>query len=87
MHIFSKHISFLINKSYLLKDDEKVSTSIKKRFNSEPVYNEKYLKTKILQGIIQIFKIIKRPKEGFQRICLFVRTVDLVYRTSKSYYP
>ena len=48
MHIFSKHISFLINKSYLLKDDEKVSNSIKKRFNSEPVCNEKYLKTKIL---------------------------------------
>ena len=48
MHIFSKHISFLINKSYLLKDDEKVSNGIKKRFNSEPVYNEKYVKTKIL---------------------------------------
>ena len=41
---------------FLIKDDEllekyneiqeKVKNSIKKEFNSEPVYNEKYLKTK-----------------------------------------
>ena len=43
--------------SFLIKDDEllekydeiweKVKTSIKKEFDSEPVYNEKYLKAKI----------------------------------------
>ena len=33
------------------------------------------------------FKIIKRPKEGSQCIFLLVRMVDLVYRTSKNYYP
>ena len=44
-------------KSFLIKDDEllekyneiwgRVTNSIKKEFDSEPVYNEKYLKAKI----------------------------------------
>ena len=29
---------------------EKVNISIKKEFNSEPLYNKTYLKTNILQG-------------------------------------
>ena len=46
-----------LNMSFLIKDDRllekhnkiwgKVKNSIKKEFHSEPVYNEKYLKTKI----------------------------------------
>ena len=44
--------------SFLIKDDEllekyngiweKVKNSIKKEFDSEPLYNEKYLKAKII---------------------------------------
>ena len=46
-----------LNTSFLIKDDEllekyneiweKVSSSIKKGFDSEPIYNEKYPKNKI----------------------------------------
>ena len=47
----TKYNSFLINDDELLKKFneiwEKVKNSIKKEFGSEPVYNEKYLKTKI----------------------------------------
>ena len=41
---------FLIKNDKLLKNNEtwdKVSKVIKKRFDSEPVYNKKYIKTKI----------------------------------------
>ena len=45
------NMSFLIKGDELLKKYneiwEKVSKSFRKEFDSEPVYNEKYLKTKI----------------------------------------
>ena len=45
------NMSFLIKGGRLLEKHnkiwEKVKNSIKKEFHSEPVYNEKYLKTKI----------------------------------------
>ena len=53
---------------------EKVSNSIRNGFDSEPVYIEKYLKTKIksYQGKInKNFHRDKIPKESFQCICLF----------------
>ena len=69
----TKYISFLI------KDDEKHNeiweiliviivnnNSIKKEFDSEPVYNEKYLRTKInsyKEKATQIFTVIKYQKK------------------------
>ena len=71
--------------SYLTKDDEslekynemweKVKNSIKKEFDTEPVYNEQYLKTKIKSYKVKIntnFHNNKVPKEGSQCICLLV---------------
>ena len=68
---------------FLIKNDEfvenyneiwnKVSNTIKKGFDGEPVYNEKYLRTKIksYEGIIGTnFHGDKIPKEGSQCICL-----------------
>ena len=47
----NKYMSFLIKDHKLLEKCneiwKKVSSSIKKGFDSEPVYNEKYLNTKI----------------------------------------
>ena len=47
----SKYVFFLINNDKSLEKHnefwEKVSKSIKKEFDNQPVYNEKYLKTKI----------------------------------------
>ena len=85
----------------MIKDDEllekynqtweKVKNSIKKVFDSEPVSNEKYLKTKkkyIYNGKLNTnFHNNKIPKEGSQLICLSVILVDSVFRTGKNYYP
>ena len=68
--------------SFLVKDDEllgkyneiweTVKNNLKKEFDSEPVYNEKYLKAKIksYNGKINTnFHSNKIPKEGSQYIC------------------
>ena len=86
--------------SVLIKDDEllekyneiweKVSKSIKKEFDSEPLYNEKYLKTKIkaYKGKINTnFHNNKIPKEDSQCICLSVILIDSVFRTGNNYHP
>ena len=85
--------------SILIKDDElsekyneiweKVKNSLKKEFDSEPVYNEKYLKakTKSCNGKINTnFHDNKIPKEGSQFICLTVILIHSVFRTDKIYY-
>ena len=82
-----------LNMSFLIKDDEllekyneireKVKNSIKKEFDSKPVYNEKYLKAKIkpYNGKINTnFRNNKIPREGSQFICLSVIVIDSVFR-------
>ena len=73
----TKYISFLIKDDKLLEKYneiwEKVKNSLKKEFDSEPVYNEKYLKAKIksYNGKINTnFHGSKIPKKGSQLICL-----------------
>ena len=80
----------------MIKDDEllekykeiweKVKDSLKKDFDSEPVYNEKYLETKIksYNGKLNTnFHNSKIPKE--RRLTISFLTVIL--RTGKNYYP
>ena len=90
----TKYLSFLIEDDEILKKhneiSEKVENSPKKEFDSEPVYNEKYLNAKIksYNGKINThFHDNKVQKEGFQFICLLVILIDSVFRTSKNYYP
>ena len=90
----TKYISFLIKDDELLEKYneiwEKVRNSIKKEFDSKPVYCEKYLKTKTKSSKEKIntnFDINKIPKEGSQYIYLSVILIDFVFRTGKSYYP
>ena len=67
----------------------KISSSIKKEFHSEPVYNEKYLKTKIISYTGKINKDFynkKIPKEGSQCICLSVILINSVYGGDKYFY-
>ena len=57
------------------KTSDKVSNFMKKEFGSEPVYNEKYLKTKVKSFEVKIstnFHSDKVPKESPQCICLLV---------------
>ena len=81
----TKYMSFLIKDEELLEKYneiwEKVKNIIKKEFENEPVYNEKYLKAKIksYNGKIKTnFYNNKIPKEGSQFLCLSVILIDSV---------
>ena len=68
---------------------ENVSNNIKKEFDSEPVYNEKCLKTEIksYKGKINTnFHNNKIPKEGSPCIFLSVILINSVFRTDNNYY-
>ena len=65
----NKYINLLVNDKEILKKYSeiwnKIKSLIKKEFNSEPVYNDKYIKTKIKiynNRYIQIFNMIKYTK-------------------------
>ena len=73
----TKYVSFLTKYGSFLcvllekydEIQEKVRNSVKKEFNSEPVYNKKYVRTKIkpYKGKFNInFRNDKIPKEGSQ---------------------
>ena len=67
-----------------------VKNSIKKEFDSKPVYYEKYIKIKIkpYNGKINTnFHNNKIPREGSQFICFSVILINSVLRTSRNYYP
>ena len=69
---------------------DKTSKLIKRGFDSEHVYNQKYLKTKIksCEGKINAnFHNDKMPKEGSHCICLSVVLIDSVFEMGKNYYP
>ena len=89
----TKYISFFIRDDELLEkyNDiwEQVKNSIRKEFESETVYNEKYLKAKIKSYNAKIntnFRNNKIPKEGSQCIFLSVIFIDSIFRTGKNYY-
>ena len=65
---------------------KKFSNSLKKWFDSKPVYNEKYLKTKIksYEGKINTnFHNNKIPKQGSQCTCLSAISIDSIFRIRK----
>ena len=61
-----------------LKTDSKIKNRLKKEFDSEPVYNEKYLKAKLksYNGKITNFPDNKVPREGSQFIYLSLILID-----------
>ena len=65
---------------------EKVKDSLKKEFDSEPLYNKKYLEAKIKSYYRKIktnFHSNKIPKENSQNICLSEILINSVFRTGK----
>ena len=86
----TKYMSFLIKDDELLEAYheiwEKVKNIIKKEFDSEPLYNEKYLRAKIKSYNWKINTILhnnKIPKEGSQFICL--SAIKFWWRKLKKY--
>ena len=65
----------------------KVSKVIEKRFDSVPIYNNKYLKTKIksYKGKVNTnFHDDKVPKNGSHYICLSVSLINFVFKRMKT---
>ena len=89
----TKCMSFLIKEEKLLEKYNEIWKKvniIKKEFNSNPVFNEKCIKTKLkhYNGKFNTnFHNNKIPKEGSQCICLSVILIDSVYKKDKNYYP
>ena len=90
----TKYVSSLIKDDKLLEKynriQKKVKIVIEKEFDSEPVYNEKYLKAKANSYNRKIntnFDNNKIPKECSQFICLSVTLIVSVFRTGKNCYP
>ena len=90
----NKYMSFLIKNEKLLEKYNEIwdnfSNSMKKGFDSEPIYNEKYIKTKIkfYEGKINTnFHGDKVIKEGSQCICLLAILIHSVLRMGNNYYP
>ena len=66
------------------------SNIIKKEFDSNPVYNEKYIKAKMksYHGKTNTnFHNNRIPKEDSQCIFLSIILIDSVYKEDKNYYP
>ena len=81
------------NKEMLKKYNEiwdKISNLLKKRFDSEPVYYDKYIKTKIKicnNGTDTNFQGNKIPEDNECCTCLSVILLDSVVKTDNDYYP
>ena len=86
--------------SFLIKDDEmwekyeqiwnviKIKLGIK--FHSEPIYEQKYLKTKVREfdGVIKTnFLGNGVPKENMHYTCIACITIDSVMKMNKKNYP
>ena len=88
----NKYMSFSIEDEKLLnaynKVWDKVSNIMQKGFDSESVYNEKYLKAKIKSygdKINTIFGDNLMSEERSRFACLLV--IDSVFKMGKNYYP
>ena len=89
----TKRMYFLIEDDDLLEKHntiwDKVSADIKKEFDSEPVYNNFFLKTKIKSHGDEItnFYENKIPKVNSNHTCLAVITLDSALKKDDNYYP
>ena len=89
-----EEILMKLSMSFLIKDNKllekynlsKVSKIIKKRFDNEPVYKERYLKTKVTSYEGKINKIFIMKKEGPHCIFLSVVLVDSAFKMGKYHY-
>ena len=67
----------------------KVSSIIKKELDCEPIYDKKFLKTKIISYSDETTDFHSReiPKTGSDFICWLVVLIDSVLKRDENYYP
>ena len=89
----TKWMYFLIEDDDLLEKYktiwDKVSADIKKEFDSEPVFNKNYLKTKAISHGDEVtdFYDKKIPKLDSNRVRLAVISLDSALKIDDNYYP
>ena len=91
----NKYINLLVNDKEILKKYSeiwnKIKSLIKKEFNSEPGYNDKYIKTKTKiynNRVYTSFQHNKIPKDNEYCACLSVILLDFIFVNSdEEYYP
>ena len=69
---------------------ENVTNIIHKEFDTNPIYNEKYIKPKIKvhnKKVNTNFHGNKMPDESLECVCLSITLLDSVYRKDNKYYP
>ena len=84
---------------FLIKDEEVgeqykqiwdvFKNKLKIKFHSEPVYEYKYLKTKVREYDGAIKKVLGKdiPKENMHYTCIACITIDSVMKMDKKYFP
>ena len=87
MYFFDRDDEVLDKKNKIWGVIKKMS---KTKFHSEPVYDEKYLKTKVIEfdGVIKT-KFLGNgvPKENMHYTCIACITIDSVIKMEKKNYP
>ena len=68
---------------------DEISADIKKEFDSEPVHNKNFLKTKIISHGDEVTDFYDReiPKVDSNHICLTVISLDSALNKDGNYYP
>ena len=85
--------SFKIDESVYLKYTEiwnKIKNSLNVKFHSQPIYDDKYIKTKVKtfnSMINTLFSGNEIPKEGNHYICIAAICIDSVLRVNKKHFP
>ena len=93
-HKNNKYINLLVSDKKILEKYSKIwykiKSLIKKELNSEPVYNDKYIKTKIKiynDKIYTNFQHNKIPKDNEYCACLSAILLDSIFvNSNKKYY-
>ena len=89
----TKWMYFLIEDDDLLEKNntiwDKVSTGINKEFDSEPVYNKNFLKTKTKSHGDEVTDFYDKeiPKVDSDHTCLAVISLDCPLKKNDHYYP
>ena len=89
-----KNMSFKIEVECVFFEYNEIWNKIKKtlnmRFQSQPIYDEKYIKTKVktFNGVINtLFSDNSIPKEGNHYICIAAICIDSILKVDKENYP
>ena len=90
----SKNMTFLTRDDEVLYEYNEIWDRVKKKlnikFHSQPIYDKKYIKTKVREfdGVIKAnFLGNKVPKGNMHYTCIACVTIDFVVRIDKKYYP